>query len=381
MAMVSTSISLNLPTENRNNFRDVSFSSYLNADEEAFVLKLAEENRSRLGSSMSITNEHVNHGRNNTEDREIDVFGAEKYFNDSLKIVNKDVSNHQQKRDYLLDIIPTKEKQTPSIRSETSWNSRSALLHRSSRNQKPRRTIKVHGKSFLTRIGCNCSCNDNNSVEIHDYMTDNYSNKNINTGFVTCKKKQAIETYDINVDKSQSNSWFKKDWHCKGFDELVVGLKTDDHFSFPVFNSETRNQPVKMKLQEEEDKTKRESLEVFAFPLLESGKNSLLNWDAITPRMKETEISASSNYDTDTDLSVLSDSEEQRTNSATPYEPRKTALNAKNTRGKDMTKRRPSILLSCKNHRLSKLQEMHTQQMTRHFPVQEYIRGRNPSHR
>ncbi|KAL2559503.1 Protein PHYTOCHROME KINASE SUBSTRATE 2 [Forsythia ovata] len=350
MAMVSTSISLNLPTENRNNFRDVSFSSYLNADEEAFVLKLAEENRSRLGSSMSITNEHVDHGRNNTEDREIDVFGAEKYFNDSLKIVNKDVSNHQQKRDYLLDIIPTIEKQTPSIRSETSWNSRSALLHRSSRNQKPRRTIKVHGKSFLTRIGCNCSCNDKNSVEIHDYMSDNYSNKNINTGFVTCKEKQAIEN-DTNVDKSQSSSWFKKDWHCKGFDELVVGLKTDDHFSFPVFNSETRNQPVKMKLQEEEDKTKRESLEVFAFPLLESGKNSLLNWDAITPRMKETEISASSNYDTDTDLSVLSDSEEQRTNTATPYEPRKTALNAKNTREKDMTKRRPSILLSCKNHK------------------------------
>ncbi|KAL2542986.1 Protein PHYTOCHROME KINASE SUBSTRATE 1 [Abeliophyllum distichum] len=425
MALVSTSISLNLPSENRNNFRDVSFSSYLHADEEAFVLKLAEESRSRLGSPMSITNGHVNHGRNDTEDREIDVFSAEKYFNertnDSPKIANKDVSNHQQKRDYLLDIIPTKEKQTPSIRSETSWTSRSALLHRSSRNQKPRRTIKVHVKSFLTRIGCNCSCNDKNSVEIHDYMSDNYSNKNINSGFVTCKEKQAIETYDINVDKSQSSSWFQKDWHCKGFDELVVGLKTDDDFSFPVFNSETRNQPVKMKLQEEEDKTKRESLEVFAFPLLESGKNSLLNWDAITPRMKETEISASSNYDTDSDSSSnlfeienlshnsnypfitrqesdgmsscitpttcyapseasiewsvvtasvldyvdpnyslhfsplpqidLRNSEEQRTNTASPYEPRKTALNAKNTRGKDMTKQRPSILLSCKNHK------------------------------
>ncbi|KAL2559533.1 protein PHYTOCHROME KINASE SUBSTRATE 1-like [Forsythia ovata] len=98
MAMVSTSISLNLPSENRNNFRDVSFSSYLNADEEALVLKLAEENRSRLGSSMSITNEHVNHGRNNTEDREIDVFGAEKYFNDSLKIVNKRMSQITNRR-------------------------------------------------------------------------------------------------------------------------------------------------------------------------------------------------------------------------------------------------------------------------------------------
>lgn len=186
-AMVSTSISLNLLSENRSTFRDVSFSSCLNADEEAFVLKLAEENRSPLGSSMSITNENVYLGRKDTEDTEIDVFGAEKYFNegtnDSHKITNKYVPNCQQKKNYPLNVRMA----MPSIRSESSWNIRGALQHHSSRNQQPRKTIKVRGKRLFARNCCNFSCSDKNSVEIHDYVSDNFSNKNMNTGLVTCK--------------------------------------------------------------------------------------------------------------------------------------------------------------------------------------------------
>ncbi|KAL2546764.1 Protein PHYTOCHROME KINASE SUBSTRATE 1 [Forsythia ovata] len=383
---------------------DASFSLYLNGGEETFVLKPADANQSQ--ESSSTTHEPIHLGRKKAEDREIDVFTADKYFNEGANNgpITKELPNQQHKKKDPLQIFDIKEKariQTRSIPSESSWNSRSALLLNIPRNQQPCR--KSNKKSFLASIACNCSCNDKNSVEIDDYTGDNYFNKSVSSRVDNGKEKQELENSDT-VPR-------KEDWQCKELDGIRAKLKTDDHFSFPVSNLKTGNPAVKTELQEAEDNSMRKSLEVFGSPILESGKNSsilekrltMLNWDTISPRVEEIEIPSSSNgihndSDSDTssdlfeieslsknanpfltrqasdcnsvsscithttcyapseasiewsvitasaaDFSTMSDTEELRSTTATIAYPQKTVLNPPKWR-------RPSILSGCKSH-------------------------------
>ncbi|KAG8366340.1 hypothetical protein BUALT_Bualt17G0069700 [Buddleja alternifolia] len=211
------------PPKINKSFRDASFASYLDGTEETFVLK-------RLNPSISTFStpyDHIFHGRNQTVDREIDVFNAEKYFNEGLnhipKVANKNLSGHHLKKDETLEIFAIKEQPqvaTPSIRSESSSNSRSMLL----KKHQPRKTNK---KSFLASLGFNCSCNDKNSLEVDD-CTDGG------------KSKEADKTRNDFVTKPES------DYNCVKFDEPELRIKSSGRFSFPVFNSRpgNRNQAV-----------------------------------------------------------------------------------------------------------------------------------------
>ncbi|XP_073303790.1 protein PHYTOCHROME KINASE SUBSTRATE 1-like [Primulina huaijiensis] len=264
-----------MSSQSSDKFRDSSIFSYLDGVEETFVLELRSSKRdpAYLGKNRT------------TEDREIDVFDAKKYFNEGTNYTpivdrNKGLPDHQSKNDEpIIQVLPAKDWDqiaTPSVRSDSSWNSGSGMLHSVPRNQKPK---KFKRKGFLANIGCNCSCSDKNSVEIGDFDRDNCSTKSGNI---------LVKTSDLSVKKSPS----EHDTRAKFLDSEMK----EGHFSFPVFNSKTGDHAARTQIQaEQEDATKPKSLDVFGSPILEKGKNrlsldkklSMLTWDALVPGVTE----------------------------------------------------------------------------------------------
>lgn len=360
----SSKTGLSSPPETTKNVREPSFSSYLDGPETTFVLKLGG-----LSPSISTPHDHILLAKNTTDDREIGVFDAEKYFNEGLnrtpKVCPKELSSPHHKKDAPTEVLAIKEHPPTaplsSIRSESSWNSRSALLHTISRNQKP---TKANKKSFLATIGCNCSCADNYSTETNDCVEETSSIKSSNTA----KSRKGDKTSDHMVKKPNSDSKFGR-------------VNSEGHFTFPVFT------PKK------DEAAKRKPLEVYGSPAMEK-KVSMMAWDAISPSVSEEiripSISSEMHNDSDSDsssdlfeiesltkgnpflsrqesvgyapseasiewsvitasaadFSVLSDSEE-----FTVPCPKKGGINSKLGSLKEIPKLRPSILSGCKNHR------------------------------
>ncbi|KAK2975360.1 hypothetical protein RJ640_007857 [Escallonia rubra] len=399
--------SQSLSIENGNNLRDASFSSYLSDAEKPFILKPVESGKIP-NSLISSSHEHVYIARKKVEDGEIGVFGAEKYFKGTMdkenpRVADKDNENDQHEKDEPVHMEPVKPKSqlgTPSVQSESSWHSQSALLQRVPRRQQYRRTSKVHAKRLLATLGCNCYCNDKNSVDIDENKSENTFSRGT-TSAVTRSKA-------ITKPPMKTAAWVKDEIHFKKFDELGHGLRKEDCFSFPVL----KNLAVKVQLQE--DGAARKSLDVFGSPISETGKKSLndgrklttLSWDSITPRIKEVEIAANGMYndsesDASSDLfeiesfsnnsnpflardssdgmsscvtprncyapseasiewsvvtasaadfSAMSDSEEVRTAGSTTN-PSGMVKNVRSAPAKEAHKRRPSILMGCKSHR------------------------------
>lgn len=158
-------------TANKSLIGDASFPSYFNGAEQPFVLTKPPQN------SFSIPL-----GRNKPEYGEIDVFSAERYFNEplgeeqelSLKIMNKkDDESLKQK------IRP----RTPSIRSESSWNSRSLLLNIPTPQEQKRGNSSCR-KSFLASLACRCSCNGDNAIDVSNSSSQDESRKGSKSGYI-----------------------------------------------------------------------------------------------------------------------------------------------------------------------------------------------------
>ncbi|CAK9136364.1 unnamed protein product [Ilex paraguariensis] len=422
MAMITltsssnTNISQTLSFENGNNLRDASFSSYLNGSKETFVLKLAESSQNP-NSSIPSPQEHHYIGRKKVADGEIDVFGAEKYFNETLlneknpRSINKGAMRIKHERDEpVVDVVgPASSKTqpgTPSVHSESSWNSQNALLHSNPRNQQPSTAKKTTpGWSFLASLGCNCVCSDKNSVNIDEHNGEKSPSRSVKSGeahgkAITKQKPPCKSGELIRMNNSQP--------------EVENGLNLEDRFSFPVLGN-TKDHHV-AEFKKVEDHTGRNSLDVFGSPVLERGKKSLslerrltmVTWDALTPRVEDLEISHNSNriyndsesdassdlfeiesFSTNTnsflarqasdgmsncvtpttcyapseasiewsvatasavDYSINSDSEDLRTSSSVTI-PNRKVVNVKNSAGNEVQKRRPGILVSCKSHK------------------------------
>ncbi|KAL3631161.1 hypothetical protein CASFOL_024145 [Castilleja foliolosa] len=260
------------PPEISMNTRDASFSSYLDGDEESFVLKLG---------SKSTRKDHIFLAKSESDDKELDVFGAEKYFNEPDHSPKPVV---QPKKDKLpLEIFKTKPQpaktKTPSIRSESSWNSRSVLLQTVAKDQQPKRTNK---KSFFAKIICNCSCADRNSVDLDD------------------------------ADGNKTNRFVTDYGSIKLNEPEQLKIKPGAHFTFPGFKPKPGDTRV-----EENDVTKRaKSLRMFGGP--ENGKMcsglekklAMVTWDAIiAPEEIKTipSISSEMRGDEDDDSDASSD--------------------------------------------------------------------------
>ncbi|CAN4124461.1 unnamed protein product [Withania somnifera] len=283
------------------NLLDASFSSYLNdGAEETIVLN--------LDSSRNLSKK--------ADDGEIDIFSAEKYFNEGVDEENQERSQIQNKHKIddqpAANIVSLQQKTrplTPSIHSESSWNSRSALLQKISRNHHHQPTPtkpnnhQSYCKKFLARIACNCYCKDKNSIEVDDQLGE----KSFSRGQHHGKSKQkSIKTRKLSQSSESSTLGANhQDLHFKKIDELGLALKTDKRLIVPVFDPKGGNPGVKIQLEKEEEEP-RKSLEVFGFPITEKERSKfslekkigMLTWDAIVPKAEEidiTNIGASSN--------------------------------------------------------------------------------------
>ncbi|GLU17085.1 hypothetical protein SLE2022_334810 [Rubroshorea leprosula] len=297
MSMITLTTSTNSSTSlNNPGLGEASFSSYLmNNFEEKFVRTTSESNK-----KITKLEEHRDYlgTKKEEEDGEIGVFGAEKYFNGVIgegtpRTLSMDSARkHHYFKAEEIGLDPMKPKfipyGTPSVRSESSWNSQSALLWNIIRDPLRRKTNRVQGKSFLSSIRCKCYCSDKDSVDVDEQIGE--------ISFKTSTGKQ-IKNLPRMKNSFDNGKPFSEPW-----------IK-DDPFTFPIANSGVGILPLKIPFQEED----RKSLEVFGSPVL-GKRNKLLNiekrirmlsWDA-NPTMDEAEFSATCRLncnDTESDAS------------------------------------------------------------------------------
>jgi len=397
---------------NNYHLRDASFSSYLNSKEEI------------LGESghgfASNRKEHLHHGVKKEDDGEIGVFGAEKYFNGEdmespPRVVNNDANKNQPQKDEQTALVTRKNKVqygTPSVRSESSLNSQSALLQSGVRNSSKNMKNKLRRKSFLASLGCKCYCSDSNSVDISDHAGEIKDASNGKTTSRNIFNADPEANHLVKMTKPHAAEiLISKDAYFQRPEKLAQGLSREKSSSLSSVTSSSGNQLVKLQLQAEKP---RNSLEVFGSPILDSRSKSLsfdrrlakTSWEA-APKIEETD--AGGNYndaesDASSDLfeiesltgksnsllarstsnivsscaspttcyapseasiewsvatasaleySAMSDFDDQRS-IATTRSPIKTSLvssNAKPKVIKEMQRRRPSILLGCKSQK------------------------------
>ncbi|XP_057951961.1 protein PHYTOCHROME KINASE SUBSTRATE 3-like [Malania oleifera] len=282
---------------NSNHLRVASFSSYLRTAEENTAHKHAELIQ---GSSITFkptqeSRRAISLGRSKSEVGEINVFGAEKYFNeimddDYLRTAEKRAWRHGHKSAEGADMHDTKPKVmlgTPSVSSE-SLNSQTTLLPSLARNSSRSKQRKANDKRFFGGFGCKGSCADKKSVCVDE---------NIDHGSINGKehRKDAIEICPNPVmldGKGQSQPGFqiKDEFQFPSFRKTTIGLSREDCFAFPTLSSVPENMTVAKQLEEKKaDEESRKSLEVFGSHLMKKGdiatnlerKLSMLTWDAI----------------------------------------------------------------------------------------------------
>ncbi|KAK4261121.1 hypothetical protein QN277_004165 [Acacia crassicarpa] len=285
-----------------NHPRDAPFiSSYLNSNEEKKLV--VAESGGRHGRS-SFTSKR--------EDGDIGVFEAHKYFNggmeqdDTPRVAPRQYQYHpqyeQQQQHKTLETRNLNKSHygTPSVRSESSWNSQSKLLPRIQRNSSRNRNSKIQQrKSFLAGLGCKCYCADDNSIDTSEH------NHNPTYGVVHGKADHKDSDYSAKTtDKPRKEVLANKD----------VCFKKPD-LAFSAVNSGLENQLVNMKLQQKEEDKTRKSLEAFGSPIL-NNKRSLTFDKRLTMPSKDSAAAAahkveeidifSGNYD-DTESDASSD--------------------------------------------------------------------------
>ncbi|KAM1498084.1 hypothetical protein ACFX10_020970 [Malus domestica] len=332
----TANISQTFPFENNAANRDASFSSYLSGNEEAFVRKLADQ----------ASKEQQQHNNNNhlgtkkaADDEEIGVFGAEKYFNgvmDEETSVTSSKSgsssstkkyDHKKDKPVSMDHMKIRvQPGTPSVRSESSLNSQSALLRSASRNPYRTNTSKGHRQrqNFFASLGCKCVCSDKNSVDVDEHVGEISFKKNnvgANTGctitHINHKPPGVVDIVDeVIVDMKKSEK----------LEKLGVGLGRENCFTFPTSKSGAGSLPAKMlpfQQAEEEAEKVRKSLEVFGSPVFEKRNKSfalekklkMLPWDEFPANSGRVIYNNESDSDASSDLFEI----ESLTGKANPF--------------------------------------------------------------
>ncbi|KAL9664590.1 hypothetical protein QQ045_019995 [Rhodiola kirilowii] len=211
MAMLMQTLSLDQLGSNGGleigGLRDPSFSSYLSGAEEGFVLALVKQSCGGKAAAAA-----------DDDDGEIGVFGAEKYFNESLDDDHKKPKVDDELKNTIQKVQhrPIQSKAV-SERSGSSWNSQIALLQRSVvvKNPSLNGGGKVRGRGCYLGISsfrCRCVCSDKNSVAVEEYescgdiLTQSHTKEPLKEAalspVIPCMLNQGLkrETYSIFKD-------------------------------------------------------------------------------------------------------------------------------------------------------------------------------------
>lgn len=279
--------------------RDASFSAYLSTADENFAAKIAESTQSPylpLASTLEVSYP-VNLGRATSEEGELSVFGAEKYFNMNMddgrrRLTTSGSLKHRQLKGDQADLLHcTKQKirpATPSASSDASWNSHVALLPRLLRTPPQNKQRKANAKLIFAGFGCNGSCSDKKSV---------YVDSNAEPGGVRGKevRKKAIQNEPnlLVLDRTslaQPGFTVKNEIHSRSFNKTSMGINRQDYYGYLSIKSGLGSLTVNGELADKKtEEDGRKSLEVFGSHLQNKGdvatnlerKLSVLTWDAI----------------------------------------------------------------------------------------------------
>ncbi|CAL5399021.1 unnamed protein product [Camellia sinensis] len=367
---------------NKNHLRSVNYS------EGIYLRKITE---SDISPNPIIITPHENLylGRKKAEEEgEIDVFGAEKYFNhvddENLKVGAIKYKYAKDEQSVEIGLVKPKiQPGTPSIYSESSSNIQNVLLQNVVRNSPRRNAKKRDGKKgLLACLGCNCSCNDRDSVETDEQFSESKSKTRDGT-----VSKEHIENGHHTVDLAQINA---SRLHCMKIDEV------GNSFTFPILNSKAENLAIKARLHEhdDDDDEQREFFEVFGSPVLEkkiqAGSDGIIihtdaESDASSDLFEIESLKNNPNYPyllrqasdgmsscvmqttcyapseasiewsvgtaSAVDFSAMSDTADLITSSEVVTKAQKMGLNEKTGVSKEADRQRSGILLSCKSHK------------------------------
>ncbi|OAY47632.1 protein PHYTOCHROME KINASE SUBSTRATE 3 [Manihot esculenta] len=268
--------------------RDASF-SYLTAAQQNYVVKLTESAQFTHPETISTQDTSIpfNLERTKPEGGEISVFRAEKYFNMKLDDVSagsmdvnagKFAQETMEKRVELHRLRSKGSLGTPSVSSESSWNSQTTLLANYRRNSSHSRRKKVNERWFFPGFTCKGSCSDDKSV---------YIDKSVpHTGFRVARNPIMLE------GRKQSQSRFltkDHEFRSPSFGKLSIGSNREDYLVLPTVNSGVQNLSVKREKQKTLEEDARKSIDVFGSHKIKKEdiasnlerKLSVLTWDAI----------------------------------------------------------------------------------------------------
>ncbi|TKY58851.1 PHYTOCHROME KINASE SUBSTRATE 1 [Spatholobus suberectus] len=310
---------------NNNHLYDPTFSPYLNGNEGIIVGKLGEPSQ-KLSPFISNRKSPLQKLEKKEENGEIGVFGAEKYFSEGEVETPRSCSiatpRYLHQRDELMAVATRKhtlQYGTPSIRSESTSNSQSALLQSGMRDVSRNRKDKGQAKGVLAGLGFKCSCSDKDSVDAGEISFSKTATYGAVHGKTTPRKLVDIAALDAShsIKISKPNPQFLKinDVYFQKQENFGVGLNSQRNslaFSTMSPGSGNQNHLVKMQHQLDEEAQPRKSLEVFGSPMLKN-KIKSLSFDRTrrlvmpsrdgTPRMEEID----SNYINDAASDASSD--------------------------------------------------------------------------
>ncbi|XP_058228024.1 protein PHYTOCHROME KINASE SUBSTRATE 1-like [Rhododendron vialii] len=157
-------------TDYAENLRVASFSAYLNStDDDSFLLKLTGAIPDPISPEVTPRLKSTFVRSKTTEEGEIGVFGAEKYFNMKMDYYQtpKALIDHNSQT-MIEQEKPKLRAGTPSVTSDASSNSQIALLPTFSENRPRIKPRTGFGKSCFTGFGCNVPCLVKKSVRINE---------------------------------------------------------------------------------------------------------------------------------------------------------------------------------------------------------------------
>ncbi|RZC60809.1 hypothetical protein C5167_022568 [Papaver somniferum] len=239
----------------------------------------------------------VNAGRKKSEDGEIGIFGAEKYFNGAMDVYKTRTKeyggrkNHNNKGETMnLRRAPKSRYGTPCTCSELSSNSQNALLATPSRLY---RSNTTNSKNIFAVFGCKCYCSDKKSVDVDECIGESFFENTPAKVNSKAFRELPTKVQQLPIGFAQriqtSPEWFKEELPSQKFDKL--GLQFNKQNFLPLLNLNAGLKNV-VKEHDKEENEPRKSLDAFRSPIFNKEANSLnlqskltlLNWGDSSPR-------------------------------------------------------------------------------------------------